>query len=97
MNGIGHTIDFPNRNQILTTAFIWVDSVNCANMTTSINSIVTNEKIVAYPNPTASVLKMKFSKAITPTSTIEIFEVFRFKNRFDLSEKSITLMYKTWK
>jgi predicted esterase len=29
MTGVGHTIDFPNRNEILGTAFQWVDSVNC--------------------------------------------------------------------
>ena len=28
MPGVGHTIDFPNRNQILTDAFTWIDSVN---------------------------------------------------------------------
>lgn len=28
MPGVGHTIDFPNRNQILSTAFQWIDSVN---------------------------------------------------------------------
>ena len=30
MPGVGHTIDFPNRNAILADAFQWVDSVNCA-------------------------------------------------------------------
>ncbi len=30
MTGVGHTIDFPNRNQILTAGFQWIDSVNCA-------------------------------------------------------------------
>jgi predicted esterase len=30
MSGVGHTIDFPNRNAILGRAFQWVDSVNCA-------------------------------------------------------------------
>lgn len=29
MPGVGHTIDFPNRNTILGTAFAWIDSVNC--------------------------------------------------------------------
>lgn len=29
MPGIGHTIDFPDRNQILANAFFWIDSVNC--------------------------------------------------------------------
>ena len=28
MPGVGHTIDFQNRDQILTTAFEWIDSVN---------------------------------------------------------------------
>lgn len=28
MPGVGHTIDFPNRNQILTDAYLWIDSVN---------------------------------------------------------------------
>lgn len=35
MAGIGHTIDFPNRNQILTDAFEWIDSVNCASVDTA--------------------------------------------------------------
>ena len=30
MPGIGHTIDFPNRNQILSDAYHWIDSVNMA-------------------------------------------------------------------
>ncbi len=31
MPGVGHTVDFPNRNQILTTAFQWLESENsCA-------------------------------------------------------------------
>ena len=30
MSGVMHTIDFPNRNQILSDAFFWIDSVNHA-------------------------------------------------------------------
>ncbi|MCB0482255.1 MAG: T9SS type A sorting domain-containing protein [Flavobacteriales bacterium] len=61
MAGVGHTIDFPKRNQILSTAFNWVDSV-CVNFTPTIpvdttanpNSI--NESkggidINLFPNP----------------------------------------------
>jgi len=32
MSGVGHTIDFPNRNQILTEAYVWIDSVNSAQL-----------------------------------------------------------------
>ena len=47
MPGVGHTIDFPNRNAILTTAFQWIDSVNCANV---INPILetTVEKTISF-------------------------------------------------
>ncbi len=36
MAGIGHTIDFPNRNAILGTAFQWIDSVNCNALMTAV-------------------------------------------------------------
>jgi len=29
LSGVGHTIDFPNRNNILTTGFMWIDSIGC--------------------------------------------------------------------
>lgn len=52
MSGVGHTIDFPNRNDILGTAYQWIDSVNCA---TLINNIATSAIEVEwfkgiYPN-----------------------------------------------
>ncbi|MEO8087606.1 MAG: hypothetical protein ABI763_12335 [Bacteroidota bacterium] len=37
MPGIAHTINFPNRNQILSAAYQWIDSVNCANLSIGIN------------------------------------------------------------
>ena len=49
MSGIGHTIDFPNRNQILTDAFQWIVDVSCgANSTNEINLA---EAINVFPNP----------------------------------------------
>jgi predicted esterase len=33
MNGVGHTIDYPNRNAILSVGYQWMDSVNCAGET----------------------------------------------------------------
>ena len=39
MPGIGHTIDFPNRNAILGTAFQWIDSVNCAALMTAVQDV----------------------------------------------------------
>lgn len=36
MPGVGHTIDFPNRNRILSDAFRWVDSVNLARIASGV-------------------------------------------------------------
>jgi predicted esterase len=66
MPGVGHTIDFPDRNQILTDAFIWIDSVNCAapidttdttvnDTTTGIQSATfTTSRQTIYPIPQSS-------------------------------------------
>jgi predicted esterase len=54
MSGVGHTIDFPNRNQILKTAFEWIDSVNCSLLTTTSIPAVSNHStstFSVYPNP----------------------------------------------
>lgn len=51
MPGIGHTIDFPNRNQILSVAYQWIDSVNCAVITTG-PELTPATSWSVYPNPT---------------------------------------------
>jgi poly(3-hydroxybutyrate) depolymerase len=54
MSGVGHTIDFPNRNQILTTAFEWVDSVNCAQVTAIYEKTADFLGLKLFPNPVAN-------------------------------------------
>ena len=39
LSGIGHTIDFPNRNQLLKDAYNWIDSVNLSPKTGSITLV----------------------------------------------------------
>jgi len=49
MDGIGHTIDFPNRNQILTDAYNWLVANQCQ------NSRIVNQQsnlVKIFPNPT---------------------------------------------
>ena len=36
LNGVGHTIDFPNRNKILSRGFRWLDSTNDATLNTGL-------------------------------------------------------------
>ncbi len=51
-SGVGHTIDFANRDAILTTAYNWIDSVNCANLSVSAAEVsVVNLNVVMFPNP----------------------------------------------
>ncbi len=54
MPGIGHTIDFPDRNAILSRAYQWVDSVNSAKLSSSFFQPAKPQKISIYPNPTDS-------------------------------------------
>lgn len=52
MTGVNHTIDFPNRNDILTVAYQWIDSVNCAQMTgvSIVEAIKGNDQLLnIYP------------------------------------------------
>ncbi len=50
LSGIGHTIDFPDRNEILTVAFNWIDSVNCSALSI-IDLTQLESNILCYPNP----------------------------------------------
>lgn len=42
LSGVGHTVDFPNRNQILTTAFQWLDSVNNVQLVSDAGPAITS-------------------------------------------------------
>jgi len=53
MSGVNHTIDFPNRNQILSEAFQWIESVNCGASTSTIE-IAKNTGFEIFPNPIRS-------------------------------------------
>ncbi len=48
MQGVGHTIDFPNRNEILNDAYNWLKETNCESSSTT----TIENKVTIYPNPT---------------------------------------------
>ena len=77
MPGVGHTIDFPNRNQILTDAFHWLDSVNCAQLnTTSIVELEEQTQIVLFPNPvsTSTSINLSLVDGLEGKFAIQIFD-----------------------
>lgn len=50
--GVGHTIDFANRNTILSRAYFWVDSVNCKQLASvSLPEYDNYTSIDIFPNP----------------------------------------------
>jgi len=51
-SSVGHTVDFPNRDAILTTAYQWIDSVNCYDLTTSTLQLQKTTGVLLFPNPT---------------------------------------------
>ena len=52
LSGVGHTIDFANRNDILKTGFNWIDSVNCYQLALSVKEApITSNSVNVYPNP----------------------------------------------
>lgn len=77
--GVGHTIDFPNRNTILSRAFFWVDSVNCEQL--SGLSIVEGEddfkNLDIYPNPikTGNTLKLSFKPMGSSNYSLRIVDL----------------------
>lgn len=76
MSGIGHTIDFPNRNQILTDAFQWIDSIACVETTSTINPTGDNTFRI-FPNPILSnqSLQVEVSSKWRGNLTMEILNV----------------------
>lgn len=78
LQGVGHTIDFPNRNQILTTAFQWLDSQNCASSNAE-NIKELSSRISVFPNPIVA------GSELTIKSDLAILKI----ELFDLSGKKI--------
>jgi len=58
MPGVGHTIDFNNRNEILTEAFSFLRDNVCA--ISSVEETKTDTSIKAYPNPTNGVVNLTY-------------------------------------
>jgi len=76
MPGVGHTIDFPNRNAILADAFQWVDSVNCAVDPSSIPALPTVlSRFAATPNPVSIGGELRLRGPDVGPATAELWNV----------------------
>ena len=83
MPGIGHTIDFPNRNQILTTAFQWLDAQNCE--VSDLNEEVVSEEVLLFPNP----IKQGAPLVLKTDLKINQVEIFSLSGNMIFSNENI--------
>lgn len=75
MPGVGHTIDFPDRNQILSDAFSWVDSVNCAPVVFVVDPVAPRPgRVELLPNPAPHGTRVAVGGA-TGHVVVEVFDV----------------------
>lgn len=68
--GVGHTIDFPNRNSILNEGFQWLESIACGQTTNTV--AIANPKIKLFPNPVQTGNDLIIDKA--QVLSIELFD-----------------------
>lgn len=75
LNGVGHTIDFDNRNAILTDAFVWLDSVSCG-VVNGVNETELAAATTIFPNPVAvgEMVKIEMENGVIPTK-VQLFDV----------------------
>ena len=82
LSGVGHTIDFSNRDAILTTAFDWIDSVNCYQLVTSI--INDNNELGEYrfyPNPKSQGHSLTFEINLKEKEQIAEITIFDLQGK----------------
>lgn len=75
LNGVGHTIDFPNRNSILTSGFLWIDSVNNAQLVSVQEIEIDKIPMELFPNPNSGKFTLNFeSLSKTDSFSFELFD-----------------------
>lgn len=81
LSGVGHTIDFPNRNSILSEAFDWVDSVNCAQLASvSLEEEASFAKLNIYPNPAPTGSILSFDIQVEGATSFS-FQIVNFEGQ----------------
>ena len=71
LQGVGHTIDFPDRNSILTEAFQWLKSSNCS--TSSVKNIDNEAIPTLSPNPFTDAFFL--DNSISAKATVELYNL----------------------
>jgi len=73
LSGVGHTIDFPNRNAILTTAFEWLESVACG--ATPLQNLEAAKDLNVFPNPIFSGEQLSVDWDSQTVTRLELYNI----------------------
>lgn len=75
LSGVGHTIDFNNRNAILTEGFQWLESVECG-IIDGVNNLELAAQTTVFPNPVTvgNIVKIELENEEVP-STIQVLDI----------------------
>jgi len=76
--GVGHTIDFPARNTLLTDSFMWLNAVSCGTPTSNISDAFFNDgHFSTYPNPLQSgdSFYIKLGDKLATSGTLRIYNL----------------------
>ena len=87
LQGIGHTIDFPNRNQILIDAFNWLDNRACGISNTE---SIEEDLQLFYPNPSSGVFKFK---NISRDDIVAVYDTYGRLLNYSCSSNEIDIEY----
>jgi poly(3-hydroxybutyrate) depolymerase len=87
MPGVGHTINFANRDQILTDAFFWVDSANCG-LLTQVEEQVKELKFNVFPSILSSGDQLHVTIDVPNSSAYEM-TLFGMNGELVLSQKAL--------
>lgn len=77
MAGVGHTIDFPNRNKVLKDAFNWVDTVSCKTIIGVSTPLANSGSFKLYPTAVSQGLPLTLAINLESSTelTIEIWSI----------------------
>jgi len=89
MPGVGHTIDFPMRNDILTEAFNWLRDANCMTSSTK-ETTLSQREVTVSPNPSVGTFKIH-NFEYNDITEIEVYNVRGERIRCRIDDDQITI------
>lgn len=89
MSGVGHTIDFPNRNQILSDAFSYLKNETCPLISSTKD--IDEQSLEVLPNPNEGVFSIKTLNTLT-LENLQVFTIGGQKVAIEIDNQYVRLL-----